>query len=723
MDGRLAQPGGGEKPSFCSARQGNDPAATGQGDAGPGWAGPATVRLVERVGISWTPEADDASAEEPLPGRVVALLVESAYARSDVATHVGSIPGLAGRLRLIGNDGGAPVRFFDVGPFSLGQIEAAAAAAEPLAALAGQRIDGEAVVYAQLCRKFGVPFIDLDRRCRSLGPPGARAIGHARAMVFERAGTVMRVVAPPLDQLAGYLEDFTRHPLPAGFAVTTPRCLERHLRREMAVDVEAATTSHLWRVMPRLSARSCPSLGQALLIPTVPALTILGLVLGWRPPLLVIFFLSVMTFLALAMLRLWAYLDVLKARPSDPPVAEGDLPVYSVLVAVYHEAHMMGQLVAALDRLDYPRDRLDILLLLEADDMETRAAAVRLTQGRPHMRVVVVPPGAPRTKPRALSYGFAFARGDLVTVYDAEDRPEPDQLRKAAAALMRGPDHLACVQARLDIAGANGWLERQFAMEYACLFRAILPWLGRLELPLPLGGTSNHFKRQALEVSGGWDPYNVTEDADLGVRLSRFGFTCGVLDSATLENAPARLDVWLRQRRRWIKGWLVTWFVHMRRPRRLGRDLGLRSALVFHLHMTANVLAPLAHPVWLASLVAYASGCLPLPEELSFLDTLVITASALCVIAGYGGNFMLGWRVLGVIGRPDLRRELALQPVYWLLSSWAAWRALWEILTHPHFWDKTPHEVACEPTAAGEAPAAGVSDEPGQSWPSEPASA
>jgi cellulose synthase/poly-beta-1,6-N-acetylglucosamine synthase-like glycosyltransferase len=179
------------------------------------------------------------------------------------------------------------------------------------------------------------------------------------------------------------------------------------------------------------------------------------------------------------------------------------------------------------------------------------------TQLDAHMQVLVVPEGAPRTKPRATQYALQFARGEYVVVYDAEDAPEPDQLRRALAALRAGGERLGCLQAQLNIYNSDAtWFTRQFTVEYTALFDCILPTLERLRLPVPLGGTSNHFPRAVLDAVGGWDPYNVTEDADLGIRLARAGWHVGVLNSTTWEEAPPTFRIWKGQRTRWLKGWM-----------------------------------------------------------------------------------------------------------------------------------------------------------------------
>ncbi len=234
------------------------------------------------------------------------------------------------------------------------------------------------------------------------------------------------------------------------------------------------------------------------------------------------------------------------------PVSDPRLPRYSVLVPIYREAAVVSDLVDHLSRLDYPKTKLEILLIVEADDSKTRAAIARAAPP-PYFDVVVVPPGGPRTKPKALTYALAFARGDYVVVFDAEDRPELDQLRRAAAAFRERPE-LGCVQARLLPDNEGSWLARMFTVEYAANFEVLLPALADWGVPLPLGGTSNHFPRAVLEKVGAWDPFNVTEDADLGIRLARFGYPCATIQSHTFEEAPVTFRQWLPQRRRWIKG-------------------------------------------------------------------------------------------------------------------------------------------------------------------------
>ncbi len=216
---------------------------------------------------------------------------------------------------------------------------------------------------------------------------------------------------------------------------------------------------------------------------------------------------------------------------------------------------MVDQLLSAIERLDYPPDKLDVILAVEADCHDTRASITARNHRIP-VTVIPVPPGEPRTKPKALSVALPLARGTYTVIYDAEDRPDPDQLRCAVGAFRAAGNELACVQARLCIDTTTSWHARYFTAEYAAHFDFFLPRLAASRLPLPLGGSSNHFRTRTLRDVGGWDPYNVTEDADLGMRLARFGYRCGVINSTTYEEAPANIGRWLGQRSRWFKGWM-----------------------------------------------------------------------------------------------------------------------------------------------------------------------
>jgi cellulose synthase/poly-beta-1,6-N-acetylglucosamine synthase-like glycosyltransferase len=336
---------------------------------------------------------------------------------------------------------------------------------------------------------------------------------------------------------------------------------------------------------------------------------------------------------------------------------------------------------------DYPKHALDVKLIVEEDDEETRAAAMAAADTY-RLEVVVVPPCSPRTKPKALNVGLALARGQYVAVYDAEDRPHSLQLRAALGAFEDGGERLACVQATLAIDNANAsWIARQFAAEYAIQFHEMLPLLARLRLPMPLGGSSNHFRVEALRACGGWDPHNVTEDADVGYRLARDGYHCGMISPPTWEEAPVSFGAWLNQRTRWIKGHLQTWLVLMRNPVRTAREMGLRAFASMQLILAGGLLAALAHGP-LAFIVLTAA--------LSPYDILQ-PADFVLALSGYCVGVFTALTAAALSGSLSHVRAALTMPFYWPLLTLAAIRALIELTFRPHHWSKTAHGVSPRP--------------------------
>jgi cellulose synthase/poly-beta-1,6-N-acetylglucosamine synthase-like glycosyltransferase len=331
--------------------------------------------------------------------------------------------------------------------------------------------------------------------------------------------------------------------------------------------------------------------------------------------------------------------------------------------------------------------------MLEEDDWETRAAVAQagITGS---FEIIAPPESGPRTKPKALAAALPFVRGQFVTVYDAEDVPEASQLRAALAAFASDPG-LACVQAKLTIDNIHdGWFSRHFAIEYAGQFEVFLPVLAKFGLPIPLGGTSNHFRASVLRVAGGWDPFNVTEDADLGMRLARLGYRIGTVDSLTWEEAPVGLGQWLRQRTRWFKGWMQTWLVHMRRPLRLAREMGLSGFLSLQLTVGGTLLASLVHPFFMALVLYDLSAGNFLAERATVEEALRGWLALAVLVIGYVGAGLLGIVGLRRRGLLKIGWTLLTLPLYWLMLSLAALRALWQLVRAPYRWEKTPHGLA-----------------------------
>jgi glycosyltransferase XagB len=390
-------------------------------------------------------------------------------------------------------------------------------------------------------------------------------------------------------------------------------------------------------------------------------------------------------------LKLAATLATLRTDTvEDPPIDAAALPVISVIVAMYDESDIAPRLVRRLSRLNYPREKLDIVLAVEAADSVTRAAlaAAHLPVW---MRVIVVPEGEIRTKPRALNVALEHCRGTIVGVYDAEDAPAPDQLHKVAARFAgRGPN-VACLQGKLDFYNpTTNWLSRCFTVEYAIWFRLVLPGLARLGLVIPLGGTTLFFRRTALERLGGWDAHNVTEDADLGLRLARYGMTTEIIDTVTEEEANCRAVPWIKQRSRWIKGYMMTWAVHHRDPVLLWRQLGawrfFGVQLLFLGTLAQVLLAPLMWSFWIVPLGLYhpVAAAMP-PAAWDVMFTLFVLSEAMGIV--------LGILALARTKHRFSRFWVPTLHLYFPLAAFASYKAAWEAIVRPFFWDKTKHGV------------------------------
>ena len=385
------------------------------------------------------------------------------------------------------------------------------------------------------------------------------------------------------------------------------------------------------------------------------------------------------------------------ARPKLARLSDWQLPVYTIIVALYREARSIAPLLHALDALDYPPEKLQIILAIEPDDLPTRAAIARLGP-MPHVQVQIAATTGPKTKPKALNCALPFARGSFVAVYDAEDRPDPGQLRAALDAFRAGGSDLACAQASLTIDNISDSLfSRMFAAEYAGQFDIFLPGLATMHMPLPLGGSSNHFRTSILREVGGWDAWNVTEDADLGFRLARFGYRSVTFDSATREEAPIRFKAWLHQRSRWMKGWMQTWGVHMRNPRQFWRDAGPRGFFALNAIVGGNVLTALAYPILAGEVATYLIAEGAGGSAGWFFTGSLAPLHIATVAAGILSTVVIG--LMGLARRGHLRSGgvLALAPLYWGCLSIAAWRALFQLWNDPYRWEKTEHGLAKRP--------------------------
>lgn len=469
----------------------------------------------------------------------------------------------------------------------------------------------------------------------------------------------------------------------------------RNMLRQSARETILHNASHgLAKTRPGQSAASGATRRQAIAGLIVTTIFIWCLFAFPQAALILLAILTLPIFGTMLVLRLGAVIDGWTPDPVPSlPLSDKRLPIYTILVPLYRETAVLDQLLTALLALDYPVERLDIKILVEEDDASTREALALLDLAA-HIDVIVAPSGRPQTKPRALNIGLMEARGELLTIYDAEDRPDPRQLRLAANLFDRQPPDVACLQARLVIDNADDTLlTRMFALEYAALFDVINIGLIRSGAPVLLGGTSNHFRTGILRQIGGWDAWNVTEDADLSFRLLRSGYRISDLPSATLEEAPASLKPWFKQRVRWMKGFLQTLITHSRNPRALTSELGWKNSLVLLSLCAGTLLSALSYPIFLLMTV----GSLMLhgwPSADTFAEAAVI-GIWLTMFAG-GLVALLAPAILGASHRgiADLLWFAPLLPLYCMLISAAAFMALIEYVRAPFQWNKTDHGFA-----------------------------
>ncbi len=575
------------------------------------------------------------------------------------------------------------------------RAEARATGARLERVLHGRGLVPEADLLTALALGRGAPLLqglsDLDpdpALARRLGPEVCRRFG-----VFPLGGAGPRPLLATAwpDNLAALRRHLGPGGPPLGLALAPDAAVRRALRDAWGGQyLQSAETG----LAPAASARGLfrrrtdlpPAfLPLALALLTLAALMApvasLAVVTGW----------AVLTLALTAGLKAAALVAALRRGPATLPPPDPDparWPVITLLVPLFKETEIAAHLLEHLRRLDYPRGRLEVLFVAEAIDMETRATLDR-TRLPPWARVVSVPPGTLQTKPRALNYALGAARGEILGIYDAEDRPDPDQLRRVAARFANRPPRVACLQGALDFYNPRDSLvSRGFTLDYAGWFRVLLPGFAALGLALPLGGTTVFLRREALQTTGAWDAHNVTEDADLGLRLARHGFTTEMLPTTTREEATHRPLPWIRQRSRWLKGYLITWMVHMRAPRLALRQLGPRAFWGMQVHFLGGLSQVICAPfLWLFWLHA-AGGAHPaaplLPGgALPWLIALFVGAEALnAAIALIGlqrsGHRRLGWMIL-------------LMPLYHAMGHAAALKALWEMVHRPFHWDKTAH--------------------------------
>ena len=395
-------------------------------------------------------------------------------------------------------------------------------------------------------------------------------------------------------------------------------------------------------------------------------------------------------FLALVGSRFELYQAVTRQEVKE--VVDDDLPVYTIHLPVYKEDKLIKKLIWNLQSLDYPREKLDIKLLIEEDDDKT-LNAVRNLDFPAIFEVIVVPFHMPKTKPKACNYGLHFSRGEYLTIYDAEDIPDTDQLKKVVTLFNKLPDNYICIQSALNYFNRNeNFLTRMFTLEYSYWFDYMLPGLDTFDIPIPLGGTSNHFKFEYLLELGGWDPFNVTEDADLGVRAYAKGYKVAIVNSTTYEEANNEPFNWIRQRSRWIKGYMQSYLVHMRNPVKLWKKIGWKGFLGFNFFIGATPITFLVYPLLLVFFLCYV--IFDMTSIKAFFPDWVLFMAIFNLMIG--NILMIYVNMMAVFKRRyyELILFAIANPIYWLLHSISAYKGLYQLIVKPFYWEKTNHGLS-----------------------------
>lgn len=554
--------------------------------------------------------------------------------------------------------------------------------------------------YKVLAEHFDLQFVNLAEQPVDdvlLDPREYRSYAQHLYLPWRRQNDVSWIVTA--DPGSPHLQELVRQNPDLRFVVTSKFDVLWELQRVAGPAFSQQATHELALTDPELSARTVVTETQKLGVVFFLMTLALGLYLAPIASILLLnaslhlFLFFVFSFRMRLCVRGWD--DDYGISISDHELArvqDSELPVYSVLVPMYKEAEVLPILTAALRKMNYPRSKLDIKLVLEENDFETINAAKALALDAT-FEIIRVPHSEPKTKPKACNYALRLARGKYVTIYDAEDKPDPNQLKKAVLAFRRRGKKTACVQAHLNYYNADeNWLTRMFTLEYSVWFDIFLPALERLRVPIPLGGTSNHFDLEKLREVGAWDPFNVTEDADLGLRFAALGYQVAVLDSVTYEEANSQIGNWTRQRSRWIKGYIQTWLVNMRHPWQLYRRVGWAGFASLQLFIAGTFVSGLAYPWMLIPFLWWTFSRWHWIHP--FFPPIILFIGLINLIFGNGCTILLSMLAVAKRRKYWLIPIALTIPVYWALQSHAAYKAVIQLVVRPFYWEKTVHGIS-----------------------------
>ena len=701
------------------------------------------LRLLQDAALGPDPLAPEPVPEPPRPGldRPLPAHPTASFTTATRAAVVGDLPlaphrpaPASARVATVTADGVTPVtlteapagapdvvpiggrlggRLVDDGLVTTDQLAAALVSQARLGDQLGRILThagvlSEDAIAGVLSEQFELELLDLADADPMIGDadavlPEAVAMRH-RVVPLERPGRdgALRIaMSDPADKIArSVVAEHVGRPVEA--VLVTERTIDELLQKLYAERFVDGAIAALQAARPEECANEVLTRPQRLILIGVALLVVLGLV---TIPIVTIIALNVIAsffYITFSGYKLWLSYDSL-SHDNLIPVSQAEidalddrtLPVITILMPLYREGAVLPKLMESIAALDYPATRLDVKLVMEEDDDET-AEAIAMLDLPPHFKRMIVPYALPMTKPKACNYGLAHARGELTVIYDAEDRPDPDQLKKVVVAFHKADPSTVCVQCKLNYYNREqNLLTRWFTTEYSMWFDIMLPGLDAQDAPIPLGGTSNHFLTSELVSLGAWDPFNVAEDADLGIRLNRAGWRTAMVDSTTYEEANSDLPNWIRQRSRWVKGYLQTWLVHMRHPVRLARQLGLRNFVSFNIMVGGTPLVFLLNPLY------WGLTTLWLLTEAHVLRE--VFPSYIYFVASFGllfGNFVFAYaNAAGAMHRGyfELVKFALISPLYWGFISIAAWKGFIQLFTRPFYWEKTVHGLFEEP--------------------------
>ena len=512
------------------------------------------------------------------------------------------------------------------------------------------------------------------------------------------SGKVVTVMADPSDELFTDFIKFT-YDLEPRIIIASDLDITWMSHIQLGEKYVKSAVFELLNQDPESSAVITFTNSQLIFIFSLIAVVAIGMVLNFKNTIITInvilsvfFVVSIVFKLFLALVGSRFELHQAVTRQEVKELVDDDLPVYTIHLPVYKEDKLIKKLIWNLQSLDYPREKLDIKLLIEEDDDKT-LNAVRNLDFPATFEVVVVPFHMPKTKPKACNYGLHFSRGKYLTIYDAEDVPDTDQLKKVVALFEKLPDNYICIQSALNYFNRNeNFLTRMFTLEYSYWFDYMLPGLDTFDIPIPLGGTSNHFKFEYLLELGGWDPFNVTEDADLGVRAYAKGYKVAIVNSTTYEEANNEPFNWIRQRSRWIKGYMQSYLVHMRNPVKLWKKIGWKGFLGFNFFIGATPITFLVYPVLLFFFLCYV--IFDMTSIKAFFPEWVMFMAIFNLMIG--NILMIYINMMAVFKRRfyELILFAIANPVYWLMHSVSAYKGLYQLVVKPFYWEKTNHGLS-----------------------------